>query len=209
MQLRWLQQATTKDFSLFFLTHAHGFQTHPEDFTAIHIYVKIELWWQKPTSFIQKTTDILLITTTCQKDAHWRDHGATVNKKEDREPWPNACVGKSAPKYFPAVFGCYVKELHWEKSTISKGLDYQKPLVVGLPVVNALTTRKWWSKWTWIFKVLQSSPIQTQSNWRKRNSDAIYTDKLQLVRRPLAEKSESKLQQTHKKSHVHFVTYNF
>lgn len=58
MQLRRLRQAKTKDFS-FFWTHARGFQIHPEDFTAVHIhvYAKIKLRWQKPTSFIQKRTD--------------------------------------------------------------------------------------------------------------------------------------------------------
>lgn len=58
----------------------------------------------------------------------------------------------------------------------------------------------------------QSATIISSSNsvqLKEEKQRCIYTDKLQLVRRPLAEKSDSKLQQTHKKSHVHFVTYNF
>lgn len=67
-------------------------------------------------------------------------------KIRTENPDPSACAGKSAPKDPPGACSHYLKEQHCEKSTISKGLDYQKMALTGLTVVTGLTTIKPWSK---------------------------------------------------------------
>lgn len=46
--------------------------------------------------------------------------GLQLIKKKEGEPWPNACAGKSAPKYFSAIFGSYVKNRTEEKHSFEE-----------------------------------------------------------------------------------------
>lgn len=75
-------------------------------------------------------------------------------------------------QHFSAVFGCCVENLHWEKSSASKGPGYQKMVV----------------KMNMGF---QSAAIISSSNsdQPKEEKWSIGKEKLQLARRPSAELS--------------------